>query len=664
MKNLMKNLRTTLVLALAFGCGSDDDGGGGGAESEGELAMVDLSAIPEECNPLVGDDCITPYPSSLYLEADADTATGLRMALPAEILPVNVDGVALDPAPLLNTGDGFPAATYMVAYFAQGIDASILPPIDDLAASMAKGSPTIVVDVATGERVPHFAELDANADPERCNEPGETPEEQCERQGLIIRPVVRLKGGTRYAVGLTRALGPATPPGFQAILDGAPTNHAGLERLRGGYDSIFAALAKAGVARDDLLLAWDFTTGSDERLTGATQAMVEEGLAAVPTMDYTIDDDGIEEPEDDENVFRIVKGTFKVPNFMDDDGRIADPPVSDGVYEAEFTVLIPRVADESDAPLPTLLFGHGLFGAGREYIDTIPIFDAWANDNAHVMAATDWIGLHAGDQPDVTHGLTNINAVYATTDKLRQAIVNAAVLARLVRDRFRTDENFQIDGREVIDDTTIHYWGISLGGIMGGSLAAYSPDIERFALGVPGGNWAMMIQRSSNWPEFGLTLYGSYTDRLDNIVLLAMFQTGFEFSDPYTTAPRVLSDPLPGVGEKRILMYEAVGDSQVPNIATETVARTMGIPLLAPPVHGVFGLEERKGPVDSAIVLYDLDLEPAPSTSNAGSGADNGSHGLTNIQPAVHRQIRALFEEGTIENTCDGACRCYANDCN
>ncbi|MGH2668416.1 MAG: hypothetical protein ACRDH5_04725, partial [bacterium] len=324
------------ALLWAAGCGDHAAGPADGGDA----------AMGSSCNPLGSDDCLTPFPSTAFLE-QAATATGWRVSLVPEVLPVNTEDVPIDPA-FWNRLDGFSSATYVLAYFPEGVDAGDLPPLGDPAQSLEATSPTVIVEVPSGERVPHFAEIDANA-----------KKDEDYRQGLILRPVVRLKAGSRYAVGLKRSLGPAIPPGFQAILDGTPSGNPTLERLRPDYDAIFNALGKAGLAREDLLLAWDFYTASDGTFVEPMQAMVGEALDAVPTITYVVD--GVNDYASGDTL-RVVTGTFEVPNFLGADGYISDPPEPDGVFTAEFTVLIPRAAE--NGPLPVLLFGHGIFGSG------------------------------------------------------------------------------------------------------------------------------------------------------------------------------------------------------------------------------------------------------------------------------------------------------------
>ena len=83
------------------------------------------------CNPLVGDDCLTPFPSSFFEVADATTATGVRVALGPATLPLSASGVALSPIGS-NQKDGFSPATPFVVYFKAGVDATQLPTLDTL----------------------------------------------------------------------------------------------------------------------------------------------------------------------------------------------------------------------------------------------------------------------------------------------------------------------------------------------------------------------------------------------------------------------------------------------------------------------------------------------------------------------------------------------------
>src|ERR1044071_324137 len=104
----MGRLRFCLALALATTAAC----GGGGSGSD----------IRDECNPLGGTTCLMPWPSAAYQVPDSSTASGFRLDIPPEAMPVNVDQIAVDPAPW-NRLDGFSPSGAMLAAFPGGVSA-------------------------------------------------------------------------------------------------------------------------------------------------------------------------------------------------------------------------------------------------------------------------------------------------------------------------------------------------------------------------------------------------------------------------------------------------------------------------------------------------------------------------------------------------------------
>jgi len=132
------------VLASVFACGTD-------------------VTTPQECNPLGGASCITPWPSALYERDDGSTFTGVRLDIPTGALPTNLDNIPIDPAPF-NERDGFsPVAPILVA-FPGGVDAAQLVPYTNYPASVTADSPTVLLNMNTGDLVEHFAEVDVRAE--------------------------------------------------------------------------------------------------------------------------------------------------------------------------------------------------------------------------------------------------------------------------------------------------------------------------------------------------------------------------------------------------------------------------------------------------------------------------------------------------------------------
>ena len=167
---------SAVAVAALAGCGGDDG-----------------TPVPAECNPLGSSGCALPWPSSIYQKADATSPTGVRLDVPLGALPGNVDGVEIDPA-WINQRTGYSPMTQILLTFPGGVDDSNLVFYDDFPASLTDASPTVIVDMATNERVAHFAEVDVN----EVDYP--------DRQVLYLRPAARLKGGAHYAVAIRKSL--------------------------------------------------------------------------------------------------------------------------------------------------------------------------------------------------------------------------------------------------------------------------------------------------------------------------------------------------------------------------------------------------------------------------------------------------------------------------
>ncbi len=222
------------------------------------------------CDPLA-EPCLLPWPNDYFTVADPATATGRRLALVAESLPANIAGVHVDPSDQ-NRADGWsPGSRVLVRLDDLDVLRSALPPLTDPASSLAADAPIVLLDATTGTRHPFWAEPDAIADA------GETPL-------LMLHPARNFADGHRLVVALRRlvdasgqALAPS--PAFLAYRDGQRTSDARFEARRPAMERLFADLAAAGVAREELQLAWEFTVASTASLSGRLLAMRDDAFA-------------------------------------------------------------------------------------------------------------------------------------------------------------------------------------------------------------------------------------------------------------------------------------------------------------------------------------------------------------------------------------------------
>ncbi|HET9620393.1 MAG TPA: hypothetical protein VFP84_03425 [Kofleriaceae bacterium] len=628
-----------------------------GACGSGDTSL----AIEAQCNPLGDNHCMTPWPSAVFEVDDASTATGRKLAIPDGTLPTNSDGVAADPAGW-NVGDGFSPAAPMVMSWKGGVSADGLPPADNMDLSLAADSPTVILDLTTGTRVAHFAELDAQA--------ADTPDSQA----LYLRPAARLAGGHRFAVAITkrvRARGGgelAVPPGFAALRDGRHTDHALLETMRPRFADVLAALARAGYPADELVVAWDFTTASDAFLHRDMIAARDRALAALA--DHPIAFTIASDTADGKGGPRKITGTLDAPLFLTQGGatspgtKIARDgdglPAVQGFYQIPFTAFVPACAYSAPAPVPMILYGHGLMGSSNETAGGVQ--QTTAAELCSVFVGTDMRGMSTPDIGAVSRALVDISRADEVMEVIEQGMVNHITIVQAMRTTLARQLFTSVDGKaSIVDPTKVSYYGLSQGGVMGPTIMAYEPTMTRGALGVAGGNYSLLLERSADWALYRTILAGGYPDPLDITLAINLFQMRWDKAEGAGVANSVLQGAPTGVPAKQLLIQIALGDEQVPNLGSYWLARTMNIPVLGPSPTTPWGLALAPGPLPagaSALVIEDGGAPPVPVTNTPATDLD--MHDLTRNQPASRRQIQELFTAGDIVNTCAGACVCPA----
>lgn len=604
------------------------------------------------CNPIIGDDCLSPFPSTFFEAADPASATGVRVSIPDGVLPSQAGGTPLYPT-RLNTKDGFSPSMPFIVYFQNGVDRTQLGGWQDPSGSLSPDSTVQVIEYETGNRVLAFAELDDNV------------VRDSQRQALLIHPLARLKPATRYVValvGLNDASGkPLAPAPFRALRDATPLSKS-LAALKPRYDEIFASLEKAGVDRKKLTVAWDVVTASDATLTGhlvgmrdAAFSMLDQGQLGYSIVSVT--------PGTDPHMHALIEATVKVPSYLkDDSGKSTMNFGSDGkpavraIVDVPFVVTIPTCATTATAPLPVVVFGHGLFGNAKDTLSGAPA-QAASDQLCTVFIGTDWIGLSSEDikvLPDLLSA--DLNNFYVISDRLQQAQLNALVMTRMFLTKIKEDPALAINGKPISDGKETYYFGVSNGGIQGGTFMGLTPDIVRGVLNVPGCEWSLLIYRSADLGQFGRVLALLMPDPMDRQVAMAATQAEWDYTDPASFAPHLLADPLPGVPAKRILVQESIGDAQVANVATRVFARTIGLSGfdLTEPVPGV---PTATPPLDSAYTQWNSHKTPLPPTDDTSLPKDNGAHDSVWASPKALSQIASFCKpDGKVVSVCNGPC--------
>ena len=661
---------------------------------------------PDECEVLNDAECLLPYPSSRFLVADATTPTGFRVHIPASGLPVPI-GPPISPDPV-NRLDGFSPTDQILMHFPQGVDLTrsdasrLLPPdqpgppwIDTRTydgRSLDADSPSVLLDAVTGERILHFLENDAHADGNLA------------RQALVMRPGESLVPGHHYIVAMRNLKTAAGEPvvaeaAFAALRDQRATNITAIQSRRAAMESIFTTLASHGVARAELVLAFDFVVQSEQQLTGAMLSMRDQAYAWLDTVETNPDEITFTVTNVQESdctvpgtiIWRDVTGTFKSPLFLTKDPNQAGVgllnldthgvPAQNGFTDARFSVSIPCSLLQADPPVAhPIVLGHGLFGSGADMTTFVPRLAGAVVPWTYIAGATDWRGLSELDFQWVVgeivgFGSSQLNNFPGLPDRLRQGMLNTLVLARMMKAGLlnRNADAFQTPAHAPVfpgPDAEMYYYGISLGGIMGTFFSALTPDVQRFGVDVPAINFSCLLQRSTQFGAFE-TLLESFglTDPMQTILGLQLLHEVWVAGEPAGYARHITSDPLPGSGDpKHIFMTAAWLDKQVSNQCSEIEARTLKLPNLSPASiqRQLQGIADREGPLDSAFVMFDtgaFDLfNPAeqpfiPPLANLIPSDKCDPHGdRPSIPAGIKMLANFLRPGGQVENMCNGLC--------
>ncbi len=617
-------------------------------EPEPEVAWPTL-----ECDPLVPSYCAYPFPSNVYTQDDPTSPTGRRLALAQATLPLSTSGYLSDPG-VWNQSDGFSPGMALLAHL-PGATTLGLPDPTTIERSLMPDSPTVLINAETGEWVPHFSELDMSTG-------------QSSRRTFMIRPVTRLADSTRYIAAIRGVVDETGTPlpasaAFAALRDNTPfADDPSIDTRRGLYADIFIRLADAGVERENLQLAWDFTTASRENNTARLVSIRDQALDIVGEAgpEYVIDEITTDYSE---HIALQVEGRMTVPLYIDDPGpggsMMLDSdglPVQQGEAEYPFVVLIPYSAfDTVSAPLA---YGHGLLGSkGQVKSGT---FQKFANDYNFVLFAVDWVGMAEDDFIHIAGVLNDgeLDRFATVVDRGQQGILNFMLATRMLNGDFANDPQLVYDGKQAqIATDEAFYFGNSQGGIFGATLMAVYTDVTRGLLGVPGQPYHLLLNRSVDFDPFFVILRIAYPDAIDLQMVLGLIQILWDRSEPNGFTPYIRTNMLPGTPSHEVLLQIAMGDHQVTTLGAHHMARSIGgVINLAPVNRSLWGIEEATAPHEgSGMIEYDFGLPPDPIT-NIPQTAGEDPHGKPRKLDSAQKSLNLFLREGKVDSFCDGPC--------
>lgn len=618
-----------LCLLLLLSCA--DKGGDSGVGSDGaDGTGADKPAL-------------TPFPSAHFVGDDG------HLALP-DTFPM-ADGGTPFPVERLTWRDGFSVVQTTVVQPDVALDGASLPGPDDVGAD---GAGVQLWDLTDGVQLPAFAELDA-----WCSDVADDPACDDELPTLLVRPLQPMPAGHRVAVAITDDVrtadgDPWTGPAWFADLragDPAPDLVAWQEH----YDELVGTLQDLGV--DGVVLAVDFPVGDG---TAPTRAMADAvSLPTAWSLDATWDaDEGGSVPP---RTWKKAEGSFTVDAWLVDDTTFVldagGVPALQGSVEADLYVHVPdSVRGATPGSVPVWIFGHGIFSKPGDYLDQDDDPSAMlelADLAGAVVVATTWRGLTQSDLLTAVNVGNDFGRVPELTDKLAVGVANTIALRQLLTDGdLLADPFFEglfPDGRVAAAD--LRYHGISLGGIEGATYMALDDTMPHGVLHVGGSAWSTMLERSSNWTQFEVLVGAGIPSPADRQLLYAASQLFWDQADPAGYA-----GDLAG---RSVLWQESMGDEQVPNITTESIARGAGATLLTPAVEAPWGLSAADGPLAGPVLAQFDPQVGRPPQENRPADVSGAHGGPRHWDGTLQQSLRFLDPDdpGVVDHYCgDAAC--------
>lgn len=648
-------MRGFIVLGLLLGCKNDPD-----PSPAAEPGLEENFGVVEDqgdapCENLETSHCLLPFPSDRYRVVGEDGVT--RLAFEPDAMPMGVRGERFG-VEIFASRDGYgvasPALFMLPGAAHPGGDG-----VYDPAPSLEPGARTVMIDATTGARIPHWLETDYLIEEEPWI--------------FALRPAVPLPRSARIVVGVRGLVDDAgepvpAPEPFAALRDRTASHTLGLHARRAHFEEhIFPVLEEAGFPRDELQLAWDFTTASTEEATSDLLTMRDAMLERVgedgPAYTWT-SITAVNDP----HIAVIADGIAEVPSFLlppdavglrrlrrGSDGR----PVPEGVEEVPFRLQVPHSALASEGPAPVLQYGHGFLGRRAE------ADNRWLREMADhygfLVLAANMQGMDETVLPTwlAALGEDGANMAYLADEAL-QGVTNHLALQRLARGALAHDpapELQRAGGGSVVDPQTLWYYGNSQGGSVGTVIMGSSVDVPRGVLGVPGCCYPFLMHRSYLFNSYSIALGMLYPDRGDLSVIVGLVGTGWDGFDPLTWAVHITDDPLPGTPPHQVLLHVAREDGQVLNEVSHVLGRAVGAKLLTPAVRPLWGFEEvaERSTEPATLTEWDFGIEPwtDPLTPRP---EEPDSHGWLRKQPEAQDQMIHFLRTGEVEHTCDGPC--------
>jgi len=425
-----------------------------------------------------------------------------------------------------------------------------------------------------------------------------------------------------------------------------------LEPVRLMFEPIFADLAEAGIDRENVLVAAQFTTQNISFVMDSVREQLADKAAKNPPEWYDLE---IQPGGETSPVDVYITGKFDAPDWRD---RQTDwfnqdengAPFSTRENAVPFRMTIPKETETYQQPFPVLIYGHGILSSNNEarrlgeYLAPYGIAVIGMDMEYNGQRSVGEVWLDALNLIDVFNPVR-------MRDNLRQSATELMWLYHVVRNLDDLDL-VPGGGGDEIDDLDVNYivyGGHSWGSLMGAQMVAFMFDIDTFALDAPAGDWITIAQESDNVDYiFEIiavveSIFGTHI--LDNIwAAVPMMECVLDAVDPATMGQFYREQRADDPREMINIQHQFIAyDYTLPNSACTEFAMQFGYPQVGDVITEIPYAENVAAPHEgSGVYQYDTDEHNLIMYNDSNPLAAAHHHQMAHY-------IRSGYETGTPE---------------
>jgi len=533
-------------------------------------AAAPFSIAAPKCNPASIETCALPFPSD-YWSTSVNGEFQLQVendVVRPEILAALPVDEGFSPSGIFNGDSGYSAGCAALFEFENAPDTSSLP--------ADGGTAVMAYDLTAGELIPVRTSVNEWARSRSVASPSQVVEVFAQSRWPFEHEIL---------VVVTRSL---QVPGEQRDLESQ------LKADGSAYStSLLSELNRLGLNPDDLWSATKFTVRKRSEVLGPIQAAVDDAY----NREHPVRNIRVSYNFVDPDIAATVTGEVRSLNYRTKNGQ-GQVDFSAEPFEQwiTFRMTLPSAAREGYAPVA--LYAHGL-GASKSLDSSVTDINSdlgiatygvdFPNHGSRTKA--DGGGVFANlnvEKIGLQAGMVNQAPIdFASAQKaLQTALADLDVVGK---PSWRSLWGNRGDGVPDLDPRRIMMQGTSLGGVLGGTYAALSPDLAAGLFQVTGSGITSILSASALWDGAFDGLVPEISTGAEGLMLRSAVQQELDPGDSLNSFD-LMRYPLTPRDPRPVLITSGANDGIVGNFATVATATLLNMPQVGPKLYEMPGI--------------------------------------------------------------------------